>query len=221
MTNTRAFNALLFVQWKQQRIELALLAIWGAIVAPIAIWAASSTSDDAAAWELLNAAETVAGFGGVLAAITGVLLAIRPFWLDARANHIYALALPVPRARYARFRIGSGVLLSLIPTLGFLIGALVAVQAAPRTTLHAYPVGLTARFFLATMTAFAFAFAIQYGLGRKTLRWILIVVATIGSVELAGQITMHVSLASPFFELVRHESSPLAVFWNRWMLFDV
>lgn len=221
MTITRAFSALLYAQWKYQRAELALLAMLAAVIGPVAAWIAVSTDDQLPAWSLLEIAPAIGAMGAFIAALTGLALAIRPYWLDARSNHTYAMALPIRRDRYGTMRVATGLALTLIPAMGFLIGMLVTTQAAPPSSLRAFPVGLTLRFLLAAATAFAIGFGLQYGLGRRALRWFLIVALTIGAVEIFGQLTLHASLSAPLFELLAKPASPLAVFWDRWMLFDV
>jgi hypothetical protein len=221
MSRAHMFRALLFVQWKHQRHELAFLALFGALIPPVTMWMALTGSPEPAARVLLDVAPGIGGFGAVFAASTGLALAIRPYWLDARSNHTYALALPLPRTRYGLLRAAAGATLILFPALGFLIGALLSIQVAPATSLHAYPIGLAVRFVLAALAAFAIGFGIQYGLGRHAMRWTLITIATVAGVELFGQLTMRTSLTGPFFELLLREGSPLRIFWDRWMLFDV
>ncbi len=222
MNATAMYKALLFAQWKHQRNELIVFTMAGSIIAPAALWQAMNLPAEWDVMRLLTTSMVIGGLGSALAIATGFLLAVRPFVLDGRSQHTYALALPLPRVRYSLLRVATGLTLTILPALGFLVGALVASQAIPPTLLlRAYPVGLTLRFLLAAALAFAVGFGLQYGLGRRAARWMVIAAITIGAFELFGQLVLHVSLTSPFWELLAHPASPLRVFGVRWMLFDV
>ena len=121
-----------------------------------------------------------------------------------------------------RFRRMVGLVLLLLPAAGFLTGALfasVATELPPM--LRAYPLGITIRFGLAAATAFALAFGIQYGLGRRASRVILVSVAVIGATEVLGQLFFSVSPTAPMWHALGSEASPLRIFAANWMLFDV
>ena len=222
MNTLAMYKALLFAQWKLQRNELIVFAIAGSIVAPAALWTGMNMPGEWDAVKLLSTSMLIGALGSGIAIVVGFLLAVRPFILDGRSQHTYALALPLPRVRYAMLRVAAGMTLTVLPALGFLIGGLVAAQALPQSLLlHAYPVGLTLRFLVASVLAFSVGFGVQYGLGRRAARWLVIVAATIGGFELFGQLVFHASLTAPFWEFLGNASSPLRVYGVRWMLFDV
>ena len=221
MNTTAMYKALLYAQWKHQRNELIVFTMAGAVLAPASLWQAHNGYSDWNPMVLLSTSMMIGMLGSTIAIATGFLLAVRPFVLDSRSQHTYALALPVPRATYALLRVAAGLTLTILPAMGFLIGALVAAQAIPPAMLlRAYPVGLSVRFLLAAMLAFALGFGVQYGLGRNAARWIVIAAITIAGVEIFGQMVFQVSLTAPFWELLGGSASPLGVF-GRWMLFDV
>lgn len=221
MKNVAAFKGLLFQQWRLQRVDVTLLTVAAAVVAPLIVWNASSVYADQVAHLLLTDSGPLGVAGSAIAVVLGVLLACRSFAADARGGHAYALSLPVPRARYALLRVATGLTLGLLPAVGFLIGSFLAVESVPPNPLHAYPIGLSVRFYLAVAFAMSIAFAVQYGLGRKAVRWLLIFAITVGGAETATALLFHTSLVSPAIEVITTPGSPLRVFVDHWSLFDV
>lgn len=222
MSTFAMYKALLSQQWKHQRVEITALAIAAAVACPGALWMNTSFTAEYRPWDLLNTAGKIALVGASASLVAGLLLAIRPYALDARVRHTYALALPVPRADYALLRAACGMTLVLVPTAAFGIGAIVAAATAPPAGLiRAFPVQLTLRFLLAGGFAYAIGFAVQYGLGRRLMRWFMIVGLTLIFCEALGQLTFHVSLTDPFWSLLWHQGSPMHVFFSEWTLFNV
>ena len=224
MSNAAVFRTMLFVQWKLQRAELLGLTLVAALIPPIATWPGFEEGGNlvTALIRMVDAGTIIAPAGALLALSLGALLAMRPFILDARVRHTYALALPIPRSTYALMRAASGLTLALIPAAGFLIGALVAVEAIPDSAwVRKFPVALTLRFLLAITTAFAIFFGVQYGLGSRARRWVLIVALTVAGTEMVGQGLLRVSMIGPTIELLSGSFSPLRIFRDRWALFDV
>lgn len=216
------YRTMLYSQWKLQRAELVGFTLFAATICPFALWPhISRGAIDLRLLASLNNNSGLLVVAAMLSAVLGMMLAVRPFFLDARVKHTYALALPVPRSQYALMRILTGLTLVVLPATGFLIGALVAVQALPDTVgLRKFPVALTLRFVLATATAFATFFGIQYGLGGKARRWMLLVALTMLGAEIFGQLVLRMSLIQPTIELLSGSFSPLRVFVDHWALFD-
>jgi hypothetical protein len=224
MANAAVFRTMLFVQWKLQRAELLGLTLVAAVIPPIATWPGLDDGPDlvSALVRMVDTGTMIAPGGALLALSLGALLAMRPFMLDARVRHTYALALPVRRSTYALMRAASGIALCLIPAVGFLIGALVAAEAIPDSMwVRKYPAALAVRFLLATATAFAVFFGIQYGLGNRARRWLLIVGLTVVATEILAQALFRISMVGPTIELLSGSFSPVRLFIDRWKLFDV
>jgi hypothetical protein len=223
MSGRSQFAALLYTQWKHQRHELIVFAIVGGLIAPACLWDVVGSRSGGNILGLIGTAGLIGALGSVLAIATGLVLAIRPFVLDAQSKHTYPLALPVTRTHYTLLRVASGMTLVLLPTTGFLIGSLVAAQALPPSYLlvRAYPFGLALRFLLATITAFAIGFGVQYGFGRRAARIIVITAITVAGFEVLGQLVLHGSVTAPLWQLLLSNVSPFRVFFTRWMLFDV
>jgi hypothetical protein len=224
MNNGAAFRTMLFVQWKLQRAEILAVTMLAAVIAPLSIWTRVRGGVDGSRFVagLMDSGSVIRIGGALLAIFVGAMFAIRPFLLDARMRHTYALALPMPRSRYALMRAAAGIALCLIPAAGFLIGALVAAEAIPASELvRKFPLALALRFLLAVVTAFAIFFGVQYGLGGRARRWVLITLLTILAVEVFGQFTLRTSVVVPAIELFGGAFSPLRIFLDRWVLFDV
>jgi hypothetical protein len=222
MNTFAMYKALLSQQWKHQRVEITALAIAAAVACPGALWMNTSYVAEYRPWDLLNTAAKIAVIGASASLLAGLLLSVRPFVLDARVRHTYALGLPIQRSHYALLRAASGLTLVLVPTAAFLIGAVLAAATAPPTGLiRAFPVQLTLRFLLASAFAFSVGFGAQYGLGRRLMRWCIIVGLTLILCEALGQMMFHVSLTEPFWALVWHDGSPMHVFLSEWTLFNV
>src|SRR5688572_432645 len=91
-------------------------------------------------------------FFPILAAALGLVLGMSAWQLDHRYNHVYALSLPISRARYVTTKFGAGALLALVPAAALLAGSLVAMVAADIPEgLRAYPLQLTGRFLFAVL----------------------------------------------------------------------
>lgn len=221
MPASAPYRALLRAQWKHQRMDLWCLAVGCAMVAPIALWQTAAHGQLTVS-DVRSTAEIIGGIGSMLAVVAGALLALRPYALDNSVRHTYALSLPLPRSRYALLRIAAGLTLLVFPVAGIAIGAFIAA-AYPTlpAELHAYPIGLTLRFLVASVFAFAIAFSLQYGLGQRAavvLAWTL---AGVGALELVGQLFSDTSLTAPIWRVLWAGLSPLRIFGTNWMLFDV
>lgn len=224
MSMPARFRTMLYVQWKLQRAELLGFTLLTALIAPLSIWPGIGSSIDAMRSNpmYIDRGMLIRTGGALLAVCIGAVLAVRPFFLDARVRHTYALALPTPRSHFALMRAGSGILLSLMPAAGFLIGCIIAAQILPDTlTIRSYSVELTVRFFLAMLMAFAVFFGLQYGLGGRARRWVLISAFTVLGVEVFTQFTLRSSVITPVAEMLAGSLSPLRIYLDRWVLFDV
>ena len=212
------FKALMAVQWKWTKGAALLASIIGFGI-PLASMEGTLGYP--------NAGETVLrmqGFGvayTVLAGGVGLAFALFAWSPDHRGRHVYALALPVERSKYAAMRFGAGLLFLTLPTLGVLAGSTIAIAVFTIPAgLHAYPISLALRFFLASCVAFAIFFAISAST-PKAAGMVLGVFACLVLMDFL------LSAASVDFNLLGHVADflftgpgPLAVFTGRWMLID-
>lgn len=172
--------------------------------------------------------EMWAPFFPILAAIVGFAVALTGWAWDHRVGHVYALALPVSRARYATQKFLGGLVVLLVPVLALLAGI---VLGRMLTTLpdgvQAYPLTFTARFLLASALTYALGFALAAGTMR-TVIWLLagaflvVVFGTLLVEFLEG--ALGTSLWTPLeliFAALVDWPGPFHVFGGSWMLIDV
>lgn len=213
------FKALMAVQWKWSKGAALLATILGFAI-PLASVQISPP-------EYMGPGSVVARmqeFGiayALLAGGVGLAFALLAWSADHKGRHVYALALPVNRSRYAAMRFGAGSLFLLLPSLGVLVGCLLAVVLMHVPAgLHAYPVSLALRFLLASGVSFSIFFAVA----SSTPKAAGMILGGFASILLVAFI---LSLTSIQFDLLGHtsdflftEPGPLSVFTGRWMLID-
>jgi hypothetical protein len=216
---------MLFVHWKAVRVAL-LPFVLAAFGLPLLVaQQMSGWRDDfptLASSDALSGAFVWAPGFPLLAAATGILLALSAWNWDHRTNHVYALSLPVGRRRYAMLKFSGGVLLALIPTTTLLLGSVLAaasVEAAPE--IRAYPLQLTAQFFLATLLVYSVLFALASGTIRTTVvvLSILVGVPTVLSMDQLRFLTGDMPISYWVGEAIRY--GPFRILFGNWMLFDV
>jgi hypothetical protein len=222
MSNRQMFEALLRQQFTLQRTELAALTIAGGAIVPLSLRGASIAGPLTEAEVLLTLGMPLTILSVIFSVVTGLVLAIRAYTVDAQTRHTYALSLPITRGHYALLRAGTGLTLALIPLAAYGIGAFLTAASVPLPPeLFAYPGGVTMRGALTVLMAYAFGFALQYGLGRHAGRVFIVVILLVGAVELIDQLVFRGQLTPDFWSAVVSETSPFAVFNSGWMLFDV
>lgn len=218
------FKVLMVVQWKWTKWA-ALLATLVGFALPIASAQAVAIVQDNTTQAAAYVINVMQSFGigyALLAAGTGLAFALAAWSNDHRGRHIYALSLPISRAKYAAMRFAAGVLFLLLPTLGVLVGSIIASMVAPIPAgLHAYPIALTLRFLLAGGVAFSIFFAIASSTPKAAG-------LVLGAVAAVFVIAFILSAAEINYDLPGHagsflfsEPGLLSVFTGRWMLIDV
>lgn len=161
---------LLFLHWKAVRwalvpfmvaaFALPLLSVQEMGGDPFAVSTVRSMLGNTAQW---------LPFFPILATAIGLVLGMTAWHWDHRHNHVYALSLPISRARYATLKFGAGALLALLPVAALLAGSLIATMAVDIPEgLRAYPLQLSGRFFFAVLTLYAILFATAAGTVRTT-----------------------------------------------------
>lgn len=213
------FRAILYTQWKWTRGIALLLAVAGFSIPLASLQAATAAEADIQAF-----LATMSGWGtayALLAAAAGLLVALAAWGHDHQGRHVYALSLPVTRARYVMLRFGAGLVLLLPAVAGVLAGSIVVGLSAIPFGLHVFPIALTLRFAFCALLAYALFFAI----GSSTTRTAAIVLGAIGGLFFAQYL---VSLTGLDFNLLEQvasflflEPGILSVFTGRWMLIDV
>lgn len=217
------FRMILLTQWKWSRIVLCAATIAAFAVPIISV---QSFGDADGGWiDGRRALQLMRAFGAwyaLLAAASGLALAVTAWSADHRGRHIYALSLPVPRWRLVLLRFGAGATLMALPVIALWAGALLATSSIEIPPgLQAFPTALAIRFALAMLVAFGMFFAISAGTPR-TAGWVL---GAIFSVFLVAGLGQTFGLPDRLMEEINSViySWPvmLEIFNGSWMLIDV
>jgi hypothetical protein len=219
------FSQILYTQWKWIRFGLAPLVLV-AFSLPVfttgridaaSVWSGFSFSN-----EIVINSTMVAPIYPLAAAVTGVVLALSAWFWDHHTGHTYALSLPVSRSSYSVQRMAAGAVLLLLPALGLCVGALLARASVDLPDpLRAYPFGLSFRYYLASLTAFAVFFALAAGTMRTAVAVISVVPALFVLEALFGAFGIELHIMQKILDVTTHWPGPFEVFGGSWMLFDV
>ena len=212
------FRAIVETQWKWTRGYALVATILGFVI-PLASLQAAHAKFEAGAF-----VSTMSAFGAayaMLAGATGLAVGFLAWSHDHRGRHVYALSLPVTRARYSLMRLGAGALFLVPPVLAVLLGGIaVAVFGAIPEGLRAYPVALALRFLFATLVAYTAFFAIS----SATQRAAGILLGVIATVFLVAYV---LAIADSKIDFLPRVVAALfdsrgifSVFTGRWTLID-
>lgn len=216
------FRAVLWSQWRESRLAMVVLAGVAVAVPLLSLRGAGAVTDPWASWDLLRATAQWGAAYPILALAAALALAAGAWWPDHRTKHVYALTLPVSRVRYLLLRYSAGLTLLVILAALLAVSTFVATIRVPLPTLlHAYPGGITVRFFLAGLSAYT----ILFGLMGLTPRMARLVAAVFLLLVLASIVADLASLGwnplATVVDALLGPYSPLAIFRARWMLIDV
>lgn len=229
------FQQLLFVHWKGVRFGLLpfvllafglpLFVVQGLGPAPL-----DPESFGLTAGSMLRVIRSWVPLFPLLAALTGVVLALSAWTWDHRREHVYALSLPLARGRYVLMKMAAGVILLAIPCFAFWLGVLLATSSVEIPEgLRAYPSAVAVRFFLTALLLYSLLFAMAAGTLRTTV-WILlaIVVLVVSGGAMANFLgdTLFPGLGSvDFLEWLLDRlltwPGPFEVITGNWMFIDV
>jgi hypothetical protein len=212
------FRMMLATQWKWTRTLVLIATIVGFAI-PLA--ALRTAVDGWSPQDFVKRMQLWGAAYALLAAGCGLAIALATWAPDHRGRHVYALTLPVSRARYVLLRLLAGAVCLVPPVLAVLLGALaVSIFGAIPEGLHAYPLALTLRFAFAALVAYALFFAI----GSATQKSAGVVLAIVAGVFLAQYV---LALANVRYDLLMRAADLLfvspgifSVFAGRWTLID-
>ena len=217
------FRVLLYHHWKAIRLPLFAL-VAGAFAVPLLAATATTWSDPfgSTANNALSIGASMANVYPLLAAAAGLLMAISAWSADHRGGHVYAMALPISRSRYAAIRFGVGVLLLAVPVAALGVGALAATVLVPIPEgLTAYPVALDVRFGLAALVAYAMFFAVSAGT-PKTAGYVILAIVALPLLQVVlGALGADINIMRPIGFFLFDTPGPFDIFGGRWMLIDV
>ena len=213
------FRAILVTQWKWTRLAVLIGTVF-AFLLPLLAYANARDADSARLF--VAATQRWGAAYALLAAALGLLVALAAWQHDHQGRHVYALTLPISRARYVWLRFAAGGTFLLPAIAGLLIGALiVTVSADLPDGLRAYPLALTLRFAFAAAVAYAVFFAIAASTARTAGVILGIIVAVFLSQYMLSVVGADMDILTPIAEFIFARPGILAVFSGRWMLVDV
>ena len=218
------FRQIFRVQWLALRLPVVLLAVLAFALPLLTVTYGGGLEGGPAGRtaQWLFEAQQIGQLIPLLAMLAGILLGIGAWASDHAGKHVYALSLPVTRARYVWLRFCAGAALLLIVVAALSIGALLAVVSVRLPSgVHAFPIALTARFMVATLVCYAIFFAIAI----STRRAALAVLGVIGGLLLADVLLSAMggsaTVTPTLFMWLTNWPGPLAILMGRWALFDV
>lgn len=217
------FRQILLTQWKWSGLGVVVAAV-AAFALPMLTVQQAGVADptwlDARA--LLPAMEYWSRAYPALALAVGLLIGTTAWSHDHRGQHVYAMALPLPRWHYVLLRYGAGLVLLTAPVVLLWLGSMLGASLASIPPgLTAYPHALALRFGLATLLAYSLFFAISAGTAR-TAGYVLSIIGVLLVAQLlfslAGGGT---KVVEPVFDRMITWPGPFDIFVGRWMLIDV
>src|SRR6187549_2902040 len=117
------------LHWKAGRWAVLLLVpvCFGLplLVSRFAAESADSLESSFRAASMINGSQVWAPMFPLIAALSGIAIALTAWTWDHRGNHIYSLSLPLPRWEYAVLKFIAGVVMLALPIVGLFAGALI------------------------------------------------------------------------------------------------
>lgn len=219
---------ILALHWKSARWGL-LPWVVAAFGVPFLIAGRIDTGSAATHQSLWEPVATLSPLFPLLAVAAGATVALTAWSWDHKVGHVYALALPVTRWRYASSKFLAGLALAAIPAVSLGVGGALAAGTVQLPELvQAYPMALAFRFYLATLAAYGVLFALAAGTMRTA---VVVLTVTVGTVVLGDPVVEFAAGIVPALEGVRvsdvlldvatRPTSPFRVFTGNWFLFDV
>lgn len=217
------FLAILGMQVRWLRGPLAILCL-AALVAP-SLGLGSGEGAIIPGEMLIERGEIVGILVAVLAVVAGIVVAYVSWSMDERVGHVYARTLPIDRARFLQLRALAGLLLLAVVATAIAMGLAVGfarVTAPPG--IRPYPAWTGLRALAVMALVFAITFALQYGIGRRGRRAVLIGVGLLLAVSYVESQSFP-GKRHPVSGLLRSaflsEASPFSVLFSRWRTVDL
>jgi hypothetical protein len=229
------FQQLLYIHWKGVRFGL-LPFILMAFGLPLLVVQGLTTNSPDPEMVNLMAERMLRSIGSwtpafpLLAALTGIVLALSAWSWDHKGDHVYPLSLPLARWHYVLMKMGAGAVLLVLPCFTLWLGALLATSFLDIPEgLRAYPSAVAVRFLITALLLYALLFAMAAGTLRTTI-WVLLVFVVLlvsagfvadflGGTVLPG--FQSSTLMNWFLDRLLNWPGPFEVITGSWMLVDV
>jgi hypothetical protein len=160
----------------------------------------------------------------MIAVMTGLICAVATWQPDVVTQHVYAMALPVPRTTYVVRRFATGLVLQLPVAAVLLVASFAALARAPLPdVVHAYPLGLAVQWLLGAWSVYAAVFLLL-SMEKRTAAIVVAVLFTLMAIDVAlayFHVVEQEPLISRTLVALFSDGSPFATFIRRWMLVDV
>ena len=219
------FTAMLRAQWFWSRAILSffLAAAFALPLGAVVVTATFGSEFFYAPSMYLDVGETVGSVTAILFCAAGIAIALQDWSADDRGRHIYALSLPIDRRRYLANRAGGALFLLALVAIALAAGGAVATMLIELPdSLGTYPVSLAARALLSAWLAYALAFAVRFGAGRRAGIAFLSLLALIVAL---GLLPVFAPGSREWLrDAVRGVTShpgPLGILFGRWSFIDV
>jgi hypothetical protein len=219
------YNALMKVQWKWTRLVVLIATVIGFAI-PVGTVRFFDRSnyygDRLTPGYVIRAMQNAGVLYAFLAAGIGLFVAFLSWSYDQKGRHVYALSLPVSRARFALMRFAAGASFLLLPALGVLIGCLIAtalIEIPPG--MHAYPLQVAIRFTLSSLVAFAIFFAVAASSQRAAAVMLGGLAAFFVFAVMISAMGVSTNFIERALDFIFAEPGVLSIFTGRWMLIDV
>jgi hypothetical protein len=225
---------ILYIHWKNVRMGLVPLVI-AAFGLPLLAFQGTGRpegiTDGFYASFLLESSRMWLPFFPVMAATIGVTLALSAWGWDHQGGHVYALSLPITRARYTLLKFGGGAALALIPAGAILVGSVLASSAISLPVgLQAYPVAVATRFLLSTLLVYSIMFALAAGTIRTAVVfltvWVVVLIAgdlilQVAAMALNRPELRFVNAVQLIYQRLTEWPGPFHMLAGNWSLIDV
>lgn len=216
------FTMILRTQWAWTRSIVGGFALIAFLMPALAWRLGADNSAGSAMMQMLNGMSLLGPMLGFLALLGPFVLAAYPWMVDADANHVYPLSLPLRWRDFVAMRFASGALTLLVPTVALFLGATLAVsQIELPDTLRAYTGALSVRFLLAALLSYSATFALQYLAGRNATRVAVIGLGALGLLFVLSAVLDATWIFERIGSALFDWPGPLAIFTEPWTLIDV
>lgn len=212
------FRAIVETQWKWTRGYIMAATIL-AFAVPLMSLQSAYRAESASYF--VSIMQSWGVWYALLAAATGLSAAFTAWSHDHRGRHVYALILPVSRARYSFMRLGAGALFMSPVVLALLLGALaVAAFGAIPDGLRVYAFAITVRFALAALVAYTIFFAIASATSRAAGLVLGVIAAVVFVAYLGAVANLSLDFLPKLGRMLFESPGVFSVFTGRWMLVD-